>query len=324
MIRSLYPVFPLFLLLLTGYMPVTERMASHQSAPSPDDIAGGDVWNTVSMPARLDVKARAVAVDSELQSAGLSDSAGIGCIVSDSLRLTVERFAAFGHSDDPLIFDWVIRIADGTGTITGERVRRTDDQGNVREMYAVRFVGMMELTIKMEGARRPIPLRMREPARLRGYSESWPPYGAELSLEVDSVRFYHQSRVADSGVPPYARVPVVKLTFGERPTRFFATSPTITDARAVEEGARITWTPTVDAIHPLSLAGYNIYRTPNPSDRRSWRLVAQADGERTEAIDTTYDGRENAGYVVTHRLKYPIDFDYEGMPCRPFFLRQTR
>lgn len=319
-------------------LPADTAVAGADSAAG-TALAGGTVSfdtsavHRFSAPVSFTVAARVMGDTVYLQSTDLSDQAGFVCAVPPGKSeagawgpgrydIDVMRFAHFGRADSPFAFQWVLYMPKDEGEILIRPV-----SGNSRKME-VTLRGPLHFDVLLKGATKPITMITKFYPEFKGISSNGSPQGVTLRLANGPVGFFRDEYINDTATKAMVTVLETTFTFGKRPTNYFTKLPEIVTASVVGPsggswkegkigGVKLEWKPTADLLKPITIAGYNVYRSPTPEKPGSWKLVAKVPPGQRSVQDKGYDGTRRMAYIVTHRTDYPVGFTYEGIGARP-------
>ncbi len=311
--------------------------ASTPSAPpvpaSPVSIAS-TFTAPFTAPVSFDVMAIAMNDTVLLKSTDVSDAAGFACQrpTSENQRsLKMFRFAHCGRADSPFAMNWVLFMPEGDGVLEARPLGRAERTSG-GFAYEVTLRCPLEFRLILRGATMAMHLNTRIVPEFKGYSKSWPPYGATLTLANGPIPFF-RTNVNPPAKAPLLTVRQVRFTLGKQPARFLAKPPEPVAATILDQagrawssgmigGVRIEWKPTSQLVRPVEIAGYNVYRSADAGS--TWTRIAQLAATQTSYTDSSYNGTAGVQYVVTHRTVYRPEFEYEGMFGPPVSVANVR
>jgi hypothetical protein len=306
------------------------------SAPAEPDPAAANRREVLSAPLTFSLTARAMHKTLQLRSEESSGEIGFLCAGdaasdggvpggSGDRTMKISRFAQYGHTDTIFLFQWVVSMENDQGRLTGRRVVKDGKKG-----YEVTLTGRLGLQVLIKSATQPLRMLTRKDAVLKGFSPTWPPYGATLVMQNGPADFYMEKNINDTSLAPFVVVSEAQAAIGRGPSGYFEKTPRITRASVLGAGGapwkqgdvggvRLEWSATGPTAGTTAISGYNIYR--GPAAGGAWRRIASVPATQTSYEDTSFDGREPARYFVAHRTELPISFEYEGSPAAPTLVK---
>jgi hypothetical protein len=257
------------------------------------------------------IAAKAMSRHIVLKSDRVADATGFLCMGGAAgggeHRMAVMRLASFGRSDSPIVFTWVLSVAEREGTLLARRANSGME---------VELTGRFNLLLTLKGATKPIHLVSRELPLLRGTAGGWPPVGATLILANGPIGLFRENLVNDSAATPLIIVEGVELRLGADAGGYFAGAPSIVRARGDREGVSLEWRSSPGG---AAIDGYNIYGSDDPADPGGWKLLASVPAEQTTYHDP---GSGASAYMIAHRAAFPMGFQYEGVYSAPYMVKR--
>ncbi len=283
-------------------------------------------------PVSFEVTAKVLGSTVYLKSSQLSDLAGFVCTVPKGKSenggwgpgkydLNIVRFAHFGTTDSPFIFDWVLYMLKNEGKMEVRPI------GTGAEME-ITLRGHLHFDVLLKGATKALAMTTKVMPEFKGITTDGSPRGVTLRLANGPVGFHRNEHINDTSSRPMISVVESMFAFGTRPTNYFSKLPQVVAAEVLDTsgaswkgggigGIQLEWRPTADALKPIALAGYNVYRSATPEKPASWRLIARVPPGQRSLRDRDYNGSRPMAYMVTHRTNYPVFFTYEGIGANP-------